>query len=69
MSSHIYPTELQLNKAKSFDTDPFFGPNEKVGYNMDIMRQSACLVINPITVVIAMVAALIAWWWVKHQTQ
>ena len=22
----------------------------KIGYNMDIMRQSACLVVNPITV-------------------
>ena len=23
--------------------------NKRVGYNMDIMRQSACLVVNPIT--------------------
>ena len=31
----------------------------RVGYNMDIMRQSACLVLNPI-MVIAIVSSLIA---------
>ena len=33
--------------------------NKNVGYNMDIMRQSACLVVNLITVS-AMVYSLIA---------
>ena len=39
----------------------------RVGYNLDIMRQSACLVLNPITV-IAMVSSLIARRWVRPQT-
>ena len=38
----------------------------RVGYNLDIMRQSACLVVNPITV--AMVSSLIARRWVGPQT-
>ena len=39
----------------------------RVGYNLDIMRQSECLVLNPITV-IAMVSSLIAWRWARPQT-
>ena len=39
----------------------------RVGYNLDIMRQSACLVLNPITF-IAMVSSLIARRWVRPQT-
>ena len=107
MVGQIYPTELQLNKANSSDTEaPFLDLNLsitnciivkyniglktllqqgisepisygdlvykfkriagkpnfsdqlkkivkryiRVGYNLDIMRQSACLVLNPITV-------------------
>ena len=38
----------------------------RVGYNLDVMRQSACLVLNPIT--IAMVFSLIARRWVRPQT-
>ena len=34
-----------------------------VGCNMDIMRQSACLVVNPATV-----SSLIARWWDRPQT-
>ena len=36
-----------------------------VGYNSDIMRQSACLVFNPITVY----SYLIAWLWARPQIQ
>ena len=92
MVGQIYPTELQLNKANSSDTEapfldlnlsitngivsskiydkrddfnfeivnfPFLDGDQfkkivkhyiRVGYNLDIMRQSACLVLNPITV-------------------
>ena len=39
----------------------------RVGYSVDIMRQSACLVLNPITV-IAKVSSLIARRWVRPQT-
>ena len=44
---------------------------ERVGYNMDIMRQSACLFVNPITIciVIVIISSLIARWWVRPQTQ
>ena len=35
----------------------------RVGYNLDIMRQSACL-----SRFIAMVSSLIAQWWVRPQT-
>ena len=38
---------------------------KRVGYNLDIMRQSACLVLN---LFIAMVSSLIARWWVRPQT-
>ena len=38
MVNRIYPPELQLNKANTS------------GYYINIMRQSACLVFNPITV-------------------
>ena len=39
----------------------------RVGYNLDIMRQSACLVLNPITVY-SYVSYLIARRWVRPQT-
>ena len=39
----------------------------RVGYNLDIMRQSACLVLNPITVY-SFVSSLIARRWVRPQT-
>ena len=42
---------------------------KKVGYNLDIMRQSACLVVNPFTVYIYMFSSLIARRWVRPQTQ
>ena len=42
----------------------------KVGYNLDIMRQSACLVIMQTqSRLIAMVFSLIARRWVRPQTQ
>ena len=34
-----------INRTISFDNI-----NTRVGYNMDIIQQSACLVVNPITV-------------------
>ena len=40
----------------------------RVGYNLDIMRQSACLVLNPITVYSYMVSSLIARRWARPQT-
>ena len=88
-AGQIYPTELQLNKANSSDTEASFLDLNlsitngivsckiydklddfnfemvnyfvdqfkkivkryiRVRYNLDIMRQSACLVLNPITV-------------------
>ena len=39
----------------------------RVGYNLDVMRQSACLVLNP-SRFIAMVYSLFARWWVRPQT-
>ena len=72
MVNHIYPPELQLNKANTSDTDPLWIyiylvsngfvsyssdqfrriiiRHKRIGYNLNVMRQSACLVINPITV-------------------
>ena len=40
---------------------------KRVGYSLDTMRQSACLVVNPITM-IAIVSSLIAQQWVRLQT-
>ena len=40
----------------------------KVGYNLDAMRQSACLVLNPITAY-SYGSSLIARLWVRPQTQ
>ena len=37
--------------------------------NRTIMRQSACMVVKPITVYIAMFTCLIARWWVRPQTE
>ena len=55
MVGQIYPTELQLNKANSSDTEAPCSDldlsitngivSSKI-YNLDIMRQSACLVLN-----------------------
>ena len=33
---------------------------KRVGYNMDIMRQSACMIVNPINVYSFMISSLIA---------
>ena len=41
---------------------------KKVEYNLDIMRQSACLVVNPFRF-IAMCSSLIARLWARYQTQ
>ena len=41
---------------------------KRVGYNMDIMRQSACLVVNP-TTVYSNDSTLVARRWVRPQTQ
>ena len=60
MVGQIYPTELQLNlvyKFKRIVGEPNFSDQFikivkryiRVGYNLDIMRQSACLVLNPKT--------------------
>ena len=40
---------------------------KRIGYNMNIMRQSECLVVNPVTV--NNFASLFARWWVGRQTQ
>ena len=37
-------------------------------FNLNVIRQSACLVINPITVVINLLHSLIARWWIGRQT-
>ena len=61
MVNCIYPPELQLNKVYKFkksvgraDCSDQFRKNivryKRIGYNINIMRQSACLVFNPITV-------------------
>ena len=43
---------------------------KRIGYNINIMRQSACLVFNPITVNnFASLFNLIARQWVGRQTQ
>ena len=40
--SNTYPTEIQLNKSKFFDTEALLlGFIKTLGYNIDIMRQSA----------------------------
>ena len=44
------------------------GRYKRIGYNINIMRQSACLVFNPITV-INFAPSLIARRWVGRQTQ
>ena len=93
MVSHIYPSELQLNKANASDTEAAFldlhlsistdiistkiydkrdlvyklkkivGFNnfsaqfikiisyyKKIGFNINVLQQTACMVVNPITV-------------------
>ena len=86
MVGQIYPTELQLNKLKSFDTEPPFwtwtwllepefnddlvyklkkivGSDDfsaqfikiishykEIGYNSNVLQQTVCLVVNPITI-------------------
>ena len=40
---------------------------KKVGYNLDIMRQSVCMIVNPITVY-SYISSLIARRWVRPQT-
>ena len=40
---------------------------KRVGYNLNVMRQSACLVINP-TRLMAMLHSLIARRWIGRQT-
>ena len=40
---------------------------KRIGYNLNVMQQSACLVINPITVD-GYVALLIARRWIGRQT-
>ena len=41
---------------------------KRIGYNLNVMRQSACLVINPITVDISVLHSLIARRWIGRQT-
>ena len=53
-----YPLEAKLHQRTETRVCIFPGPDFKnivkryirVGYNLDIIRQSACLVLNPITV-------------------
>ena len=40
--------------------------HKRIGYNLNVMRQTACLVINPITVDI-LLHSLIARWWIGRQ--
>ena len=43
---------------------------KKLGYNTNIIHQSACLVVNPTTVfIIAMASSIIAQSWVRPQTK
>ena len=41
---------------------------KRIGYNINIMRQSACIMFNPIRL-ITLLPSLIAPWWVGRQTQ
>ena len=59
ISEPIYYGDLVLKKIKRIVGKPYFSDQFKkiikryiikVGYNLDVMRQSACLVLNPITV-------------------
>ena len=75
ISDPIFCGDL-VNKFKRIVGNPNFSDQfkkvikryKKVGYNLDIMRQFACMVVNPITV-LAMVSSLIANWWVRPQFQ
>ena len=49
MVGQIYPSELQLNKANASDTEPI-SHYKKIGYNINVLQQTACLVVNPIRV-------------------
>ena len=40
---------------------------KKIGYNINVLQQTACLVVNPITVG-NFASSLIAHWWVRLQT-
>ena len=40
---------------------------KKIGYNIKVLQQSACLVVNPTTVA-TLLSSLIAHWWVGLQT-
>ena len=53
MVNRIYPPELQLIVGRTDFSDQFrkiIVRYKRIGYNINIMRQSACLVFNPITV-------------------
>ena len=74
ISERIFYGDL-VYKFKRIVEKPYFSDQFKkivkryvrAGYKLDVMRQSACLVLNPITV-IAMVSFLIARRWVRPQT-
>ena len=42
---------------------------KRAGYSLDIMRQTACLVFNPIMVEGYALLSLVAWRWFRPQTQ
>ena len=39
---------------------------KKIGYNINVLQQTACLIVNPITA--TLLSSLIARWWVGIQT-
>ena len=49
--SYLYKSKRIVEKLNFSDQfKKIIKPYKRVGYNMDIMRQSACLVVKPITV-------------------
>ena len=63
--------ELASNQSISDQFKKIIRFYKNVGYKMDIMKQSACLVASLQTQSrsIAMVSSLIAWRWVRPQIQ
>ena len=66
----VYKFEKIVGRADSSDQfRKMIFRYKRIGYNINIMRQSACLVFNPITVLITLLPSLIARRWFGRQTQ
>ena len=42
--------------------------HKSIANDLNVMRQSACLMIHPITVINSLLPSLIARWWIGRQT-